>query len=160
MAQVDYFLKIKDVPGESTKDGHKDEIEIMSWSWGESNSGSHSANQGGGVGRAVLQDFAFTMTINKASPELFLACASGKNIPEALLTCRESGEKQLEYLKIKFNDLHISSYQTGGSEGSIKPTENITFNFAKIEISYAPQVDNQLKAPITKWYNARETTKG
>src|SRR5436190_10812916 len=101
MAQVDYFLKIKDIPGESTKDGHKDEIEIASWSWGEANDGSHASNTGGGSGRVALQDFNFAMVVNKASPELFLACATGKHIDEATLTCREAGGKQQEYLKIK-----------------------------------------------------------
>ena len=33
-AQADYFLKIPGVDGESTDAGHKNEIEILSWSWG------------------------------------------------------------------------------------------------------------------------------
>lgn len=161
MAQVDYFLKVKDIPGESTKDGHKDEIELQSWGWSETNAGSHATGAGGGSGRVKLEDFSFQMTINKASPKLFLACATGKHIPEALLTCREAGGKQNEYLKIKFTDLLVSSFQTGGNPAAVKPLESISFNFAKIEISYAPQKnDGSLGPYVTHWYNVKETTSG
>jgi len=136
---VDYFLKIDSVPGESTDKTHGKEIDLQSWSWGESNSGKHDSGGGGGAGKVAMQDFHFTMKVNKASPKLFLACATGQHIKEALLTCRKAGKEQQEYLKVKFSDLLISSYQTGGSSGAEVPVEQISFNFAKIEISYAPQ---------------------
>lgn len=158
MAEVDFFLKINGIPGESEKEGHADEIELTSWSWGENNSGSHSVGGGGGAGKVTLGDFNFIMPVNKASPELFLACATGKHIPDALLTCRKSGGKQQEYLKIKFTDLLISSYNTGGGGGGVTPQEQITFNFAKIELSYAPQKkDGSLGAYATHWYDAKTT---
>ena len=160
MAKVDYFLKIKGIPGESVKDKHKDEIEILSWSWGEANQGSHASNTGGGTGAVVMNDFNFQMNVNKASPELFLACATGKHIDEATLTCREAGGKQEEYLKIKFTELLISSFQTGGNAENIKPLETITFNFSRIDYTYAPQNKGGLGAATTKWYNVKETTSG
>ena len=139
MAAVDYFLKINGIPGESTDDKHKDEIDIESWSWGETNSGSHAYGGGGGAGKVAMEDFTFTMRVNKASPKLFLACATGQHIPDALLICRKAGKQQQEYLKIKFTDLLVSSYKTGGSPSDVVPTDQIAFNFAKLEISYAPQ---------------------
>ena len=158
MAEVDFFLKINGIPGESEKDGHADEIELDSWGWGETNSGSHSGGGGGGAGKVAMQDFSFSMPVNKASPELFLACATGKHIPDAILVCRKSGGKQQEYLKIKFTDLLISSYQTGGDPNAVKTTEHITFNFAKIELGYAPQKkDGSLGAFATHWYSVKET---
>jgi type VI secretion system secreted protein Hcp len=86
-----------------------------------------------------MQDFHFVMGNNKASPNLMLACASGKHIPKAVLTCRKAGEQQQEYLIVKFSDLLISSYQTGGSAKSVIPTDQISFNFSKIEFEYCPQ---------------------
>lgn len=158
MADADFFLKINGVPGESIKDGHKDEIEILSWAWGENNSGSHSTGGGGGAGKVSMQDFSFSMPSNKASPELFFACATGKHIPDALLSCRKAGGKQQDFLKIKFTDLLVSSYQTGGASGSGVPTEQIAFNFAKIEVSYAPQKpDGSLGAFVTHWYDVKQT---
>ena len=159
MASVDYFLKIDGIPGESADSKHKNEIDLLSWSWGEANSGSHAAGGGGGAGKVAMQDFNFTMTINKASPKLFLACATGQHIKEALLTCRKAGKEQQEYLKIKFSDLLISSYQTGGSGGDVVPVDQISFNFAKIETSYAPQkADGKLDSPVVHNYSVKTNT--
>ena len=153
MAQVDYFLKITGIDGESTDAKHKNEIDIESWSWGETNAGTHAGGGGGGAGKVSMQDFHFVMRNNKASPKLMLACANGQHIKDATLTCRKAGEEQQEYLNIKFTDLLISSYQTGGSAGDIVPVDQISFNFSKIEYEYKPQKeDGSLDAPVkTGW---------
>jgi len=157
MAAVDYFLKIDSVPGESADSKHKNEIDIESWSWGETNSGSHAGGGGGGAGKVSMQDFSFTMRINKASPKLFLACATGQHIKEALLTCRKAGKEQQEYLKIKFSDLLVSTYQTGGSAGDVVPVDQIALNFAKIEITYAAQKpDGSLDSPVVHNYSLKD----
>lgn len=157
MAAVDYFLKIKDIPGEATDNKHKGEIDLMSWSWGESNSGTHGGGGGGGAGKVAMQDFRFTMRVNKASPKLFLACATGQHIPEATLCCRKAGKEQQEYLKIKFTDLLVASYETGGSGGDVVPVEQIALNFAQIEISYAPQKpDGKLDSPVVHKYDIQK----
>jgi len=140
MAAVDYFLKIDGVPGESTDSKHKDEIDLESWSWGETNAGFHSGGGGGGAGKVSMQDFHFVMKVNKASPKLFLSCATGQHIPKAVLTCRKAGGEQQEFLIWTFTDLLISSYQTGGASGSsVVPTDQISFNFSKIEVEYKVQ---------------------
>jgi type VI secretion system secreted protein Hcp len=157
MAAVDYFLKIDTIPGESTDAKHKNEIDLESWSWGETNSGTHAGGGGGGAGKVAMQDFHFTMRINKASPKLALACANGQHIKDALLTCRKAGKEQQEYLKIKFSDLLISSYQTGGSQGDVVPIDQISFNFSKIEWTYCAQKpDGSLDAPVVHNYNLKE----
>lgn len=142
MANVDYFLKLKEIEGESTDSKHKNEIDIESWSWGETNSGSHAYGGGGGAGKVAMNDFQFAMRVNKASPKLLLACASGQHIKEGLLTCRKAGKEQQEYLKIKFTDLLVSSFQTGGSSGDVVPVDQISLNFAKIEYEYYPQKED------------------
>lgn len=157
MAAVDYFLKLDGIKGESPDDKHKDEIDLESWSWGETNAGSHAGGGGGGAGKVSMQDFHFTMNMNKATPELMLACATGKHIKEALLTCRKAGTEQQEFLKIKFSDLLVSSYQTGGSSGgSVIPTDQISLNFSKIEYEYKPQkADGTLDGPVKTGYDLK-----
>src|SRR5919204_6894167 len=118
MALVDYFLKIDGIPGESGDSKHKDEIQLESWSFGESQSGTMAYGGGGGAGKVQMQDFHFVMKVNKASPKLFLACASGEHIKKAELTCRKAGKEQQEYYKVTFSDLLVSSYQTSGSGSS------------------------------------------
>jgi type VI secretion system secreted protein Hcp len=130
-----YFLKLDGIQGESTDAKHKNEIELVSFSWGVSQSGrGGGAGGGGGAGRANFSDFNFTMRVNKASPQLFLATASGKHIKEANLSVRRAGKAQLEYLKIKFTDVLVTSFQE--SAGSDVPDEAVSFNFAKIEVEY------------------------
>ena len=161
MATVDYFLKIKGIEGESQDDTHKGEIEIDSFSWGAVQAGSHAGGGGGGAGKVQMQDFHFTMRINKASAKLFLACASGEHIPEAILTCRKAGGEQQEFLKWTFTDLLVSSYQTGGSSHSeIVPTDQVSLNFAAIKVDYRAQnPKGGLEGAISAGWNLKANKK-
>jgi len=161
MAAVDYFLKLDGVEGESTDDKHKGEIDLESWSWGATQTGTHSGGGGGGAGKVAMQDFHFVMKYNKASPVLFLKCATGDHIKEGKLTCRKAGGGQQEYLVIKFTDLLVSSYQTGGSShGDVVPTDQISINFAKMEIEYKVQnKDGSLGAPTKAGYDLKANKK-
>ena len=159
MAAVDYFLKIDGIQGESKADKHKDEIDIESFSWGETQSGTFAVGGGGGSGKISMQDFHFTMTVNKASPALFLACAQGDHIKNAILTCRKAGKDQQEFMKVTMNDVLVSSFQIGGAGGVI-PTDQISLNFAKIEVEYQEQdATGKLVGSIKKWFDFK-TMKG
>jgi type VI secretion system secreted protein Hcp len=161
MAAVDYFLKIEGVDGESSDSKHKGEIDLQSWSWSEHQSGAHAAGGGGGAGKVSMADFHFTMHTNKASPKLMLACATGEHIKKATLVCRKAGKEQQEYLKVVMSDLLISSYQTGGSgASSVLPLDQISLNFAKIEVEYKPQnPDGTLGAAVKAGYDLKGNTK-
>ena len=161
MARPDFYLKIDTIDGESTKTGVEGQIELLSWSWGETNSGSMAHGTGGGSGRVSMQDFTFTMTVNKATPKLMLACANGQHIKLATLTCREAGTDQQPYLTIKFSDLLISSYQIGGSAGDDhKPVDHCSFNYSKVEWEYKGQkADGSLESPIKAGYDLKKLAK-
>ena len=161
MAAVDYFLKIDGIPGESNDHKHKDEIHVESWSWGETNGGSFAHDGGGGAGKVAMNDFHFVMKVNKASPKLFLSCATGTHIKQATLTCRKAGKEQQEYLKVTFSDLLVSSFQTGGSAGEVIPVDQISLNFAKIEVEYKPQdAKGQLGGAIKAHYDLKANKGG
>src|SRR6185295_9713929 len=116
----DIFAKIGDIKGESTDDKHKDEIDVLSFSWGVTQTGTLAHGSGGGEGKAQFNDFNFTTNVSKASPALFLACASGTHIKEATIAVRRKGagdKGQEDYLVIKMSDVLVSSYQSGGSSG-------------------------------------------
>lgn len=160
MAQVDYFLKVDGIEGESTDDKHKNEIDLESWSWGETNGGDAAHRGGMGAGKVSMQDFHFTMEACKATPKLFLACATGQHIKEATLTCRKAGGAQEEYLKIKFSDFIVASYQTGGSTGHVKPIDQISLNFSKIEMEYKEQKkDGTLGGSVKAGYDVKANKK-
>jgi len=158
---ADYFLKIDTIDGESEKKGFEKQIEIDSFSWGESQGGSHSTGGGGGEGKVTMNDFQFTTKANASSPKLMLACATGQHIPKAVLTARKAGGKQEEYLKWKFTDITIASYHTGGADGGdTVPTESFAIAFSKIEVEYKPQKkDGSLGAAVTTGYDLKAMAK-
>lgn len=156
MAAVDYFLKIDGIEGESHDTKHKNEIEISSFSFGANNSGSFATGGGGGSGKVQMQDFHFTMPLQKASPKLMVACSNGQHVKSATLTCRKAGKDQQEYLQINFTDLLISSFQSGGSGGEVLPSDQISFNFAKIEYVYKEQnADGTLGGTVKAGYDVK-----
>jgi type VI secretion system secreted protein Hcp len=136
---VEYFLKIDGVEGESLDDKHKGEIDVESWSWGETQTGSFSFAGGAGAGKVQMQDFHFAMHMSKASPKLFLACASGQHIKFATLNGVRGGDLAFNFMKWHLSDVLISSYQTGGAAGDSLPTDQLSMKFAKIEIVYTVQ---------------------
>jgi len=161
MAAVDYFLKIDGIEGESKADKHTSEIDLQSFSWGATQSGTFAAGGGGGAGKVSMQDFHFVMDVNKASPKLFLACARGDHIPKAVLTCRKAGKEQQEFMKVTMNDVLVSSFQTGGSGGGgTVPTEQISLNFAKIEFEYKEQQKTGALGGAVKAFFDLKTVKG
>ena len=139
MAAVDYFLKIDGIAGESLDAKHKGEIELESFSWGETQEQALATGGGAAAGKVHVQDLHFTMKFNKASPLLLLASASGQHLKSAVLTARKAGKDATEFLVYKFSDLVVSSYQTGGSRGQPDPIDQVAFNFGRIDVEYHPQ---------------------
>src|ERR1700751_1683105 len=113
----DIFAKIGDIKGESLDDKHKDEIEVLLFSWGVANTGGTPAGGGGGAGKATLQDLSIVHKIDKASPLLMRACATGTHLKEATITHRKAGKDQQEYLIIKMNDIIITGVSLADSSG-------------------------------------------
>lgn len=139
---MDQFIKFTaDIKGEAKDHKHKNEIDVLAWSWGMSNSGSAQVGGGAGAGKVNVQDLSITKYIDSASPALMLACANGKHYDSALLTVRKAGENPVEYLKIKLTEVLITSISTGGSGGEDRLTENVSLNFAKVNVDYTPQDD-------------------
>jgi type VI secretion system secreted protein Hcp len=158
----DAFLKLDGIDGESTDSAHTGWIEIMSFSWGETSAGG-GGGSGRGSGKVSFQDFHFSTQFNKASPNIFQACASGKHIPTATLSLAHSNTPSAasgaspDFLKYELSSVLISSYQTGGTlldNGTYSPigangdgftgdlpVEQFTLNFAKLEIVFTSQVD-------------------
>jgi type VI secretion system secreted protein Hcp len=160
MAAVDYFLKLDGIQGESSDAKHKDEIEVLSFSFGETRAGAAGGGAGRGAGKVQMTDFAFTAGTSKASPVLFQHCAEGRHIKQALLTLRKAGKGQLEYLKIKLQDVLISSYSLEGQEAEGKPHDAFSLNFQKISVDYSPQKpDGSLGAAVHGGWDLKKNAK-
>jgi len=134
---ADHFLKVDGIPGESADAKHKDEIDVLAFSWGVSQTGTASSGSGAGSGKAVFDDLLVVARASKASPLLWLACASGQHIKSAVLTCRRSSKSALEFLTITLSDVVVGSYEVDSSDDG-PPLDQIGLAYAKIETQYTP----------------------
>ena len=159
---VDTFAKIGDIKGESGDDKHKEEIELLSWSWGVSQSGTVASGGGAGAGKVNFADFQFTHYVDKASPNLMKACATGEHIKNAIITQRKAGKGQQEYLILKLDDILITSVSPGGAAGdSGLVVEQVTLQAAKVDLEYKPQkADGSLDAGLHFKYDLKANKEG
>jgi type VI secretion system secreted protein Hcp len=131
MAAFDAFLKLDGIPGESQDKDHKNEIDILSFHWGIAR---------GNRGRAQVQDFQVVKNVDAASPLLFDAVCSGQMIKEAVFSLRKAGDKAIDFYKVRFEEVLISSVSPAGSAGGdTLPLEQVSLNFQAAEIEYTIQ---------------------
>jgi type VI secretion system secreted protein Hcp len=159
VAAVDYFLKIDGIEGESRDARHKGAIELESFSWGEASTGQQPGGGGGGAGKVRIGDLRVVMKLNKASPLLLLACASGQHLKQVMLTTGRPGKMAGDFLVYKLSDVLVSAYNTAGTrEGA--PTDEIAFSFARIEVEYRPQkADGSLDTPVKAGWDVKANRK-
>lgn len=138
---VNVFLEIDGIEGESQDKTRENTIDVLSWSWGMSQSGTTHLGPGAGSGKVSVQDIAFTKYVDKATPPLLKACTSGKHIPKAALyVYKAGGDSPLEYFKLEMETVLVSSYQTGGGgDGMDRIVESLSMNFRKFKVTYTQQ---------------------
>ena len=135
---VDYFLKLDgDIQGESADEKHKNEIQLLSWSWGGSQQSSVSGTGGSGMGKVDLADFSVMTNFDKATPKFFKSLCAGTHIKTGTMTSVKSGGDGKPYLKVDFTELFVSSLQMSGS--SENPTVSVSFSYNTIKIDYSIQ---------------------
>jgi type VI secretion system secreted protein Hcp len=141
---VDFFMKVAGVDGESKDTVFPKWIEIVSWSMGGSNTRNGHVSGGGGAGKISVRDVTVTEFTNAASPSLFKFCCIGQKIATVEIAARKAGDTPQVYLKIKLTDVLVSSFHTNGQvvkdrQGISHTSEEVSFNFAKIEMAYGQQ---------------------
>ena len=141
---LEAFLKIEGIPGESRKQGHADEIDILSFSFGASNPTTVGNGTGAGASQVNISSFNIMKSTDLSSTALFLRCAKGEHIPTALVTLRKAGgTNPLEYLQYKFTKVYVDNIQwSAASGGDDMPTESLSLAFEKVEIVYSSQADD------------------
>ena len=144
------FARIAGIKGESVDAKHKDEIDVLSWSWGVAQTGSMAHGGGGGAGKATFGDLTITKVIDKASPKLALICASGQHIPKVILNVQRPGGSTLPYLEITLTDALITSVQHSGTGGDAnnQPTERVTFDYRRVQLKYTTVDSNTSTAQM------------
>jgi type VI secretion system secreted protein Hcp len=145
---VDMFMKIDDIRGEASDAKHKDEIDVLSWSWGVAQSGSAHHGSGTGTGKATVHDVSFTKYLDRSTPVLMKYCCTGKFFQKATLLVRKAGDKPVEYIKLEMNQGLITSVSTGSSGHDERLSETVTVNFKSFKLEYTPQKDGKADAVV------------
>ncbi|QYK06030.1 type VI secretion system tube protein Hcp [Shewanella zhangzhouensis] len=140
-AQGAGYLKIGDIKGESQDDTHREEIELLSWSWGTSNGMNNS-------GSLCVMDVSLAKYTDSATVDILMGQMMGTQYPDAEISMTLSGTARTEdYFKMRMRNVTVTSYQTGGS-GHDRMTENITLHFDEASIEYRrPGPDGSPGAP-------------
>ena len=142
---VDIFLKLSNnIKGESQDDTHRDEIDVLAWNWGLTQSGTTHIGSGGGGGKVNVQDIVLTKYVDLATNDLIKRATSGEHIENGELVVRKSGgASPVEYFRINMENIMITSYNTGGAkDGLDRIQETLTLNFRKFEVVYTLQEDS------------------
>ncbi|PYY12453.1 MAG: type VI secretion system tube protein Hcp [Acidobacteria bacterium] len=155
---VDYFLKIDGIDGESQDSKHKNEFQLLSYSFGASQAHALDFTGGGhGAGKVSFTDFNFIKQVDKGSAKLLSACATGQHIPKAVLIVRKAGKDQQEYLKVTLSDILVSNVQVTGDGSSPLPLDQVSLNYAKIEFEYKEQkADGTLGGSVKVGYDLKQ----
>ncbi len=140
------FLKIDGsrqgaIKGEAQDAGHKDEIDVLGWTWGMEGNRIH----GQASAKTVVHDLKFTKQVDKASTGLMSALRSNEVIKKAVLTVRKSsGTKPIEYYTITMEKGRITSLvqQSGEEGGAATINEEVSIAFSKVAVDYTPQGDD------------------
>ena len=159
---VDMFLKLGDIKGESKDSDHREEIDVYSFDWGMAQSGSMHVGSGGGAGKVAIRNLSINKSMDKASPNLMMACSSGKHYPQATLTVRKAGgTSTVEYLVITMKEVMVTSYETRSGVADAQQSEDIVLNFGQVEVAYQPQSKDGAKegGPVKYGWNIRENVK-
>jgi type VI secretion system secreted protein Hcp len=147
----DIFLKLTDsanvlIKGESAVKGHENEIEVQSFSWGESRD----------AGVTDPQEIAFVTPVSVASPTIARLCADGTPLGSGELSLSAASIKGTtsEVLMIKLATVTLGSYQLGAAETDPAMTDRFTLAFEKMEITKRRQnPDGSIGAGVTETIN-------
>ncbi len=154
---ADIFAKIGDIKGESIDDKHKGEIEVLSFSWGVANTVNIASGRGAAV-KTTFHDLSFVHNVDKASPSLMQACATGTHFKDATITQRKAGKDQQEFLIVKMSDIIITGVTNGGGQPG---AETVSVAFATVDLEYKPQkTDGSLDAGIHFKYDLKANKVG
>jgi type VI secretion system secreted protein Hcp len=135
---VDYYLKLGDqIQGESQDEQHKNEIQILSWSWGAANVSSVAGTGGSGAGKVNLSDVSIMLNFDKSTPKFFKSICAGTHIPQGTLSAIKAGGNGKPYLKVDFKEIFVTGLQMSAA-GEI-PAVSLSFTYDEIKMDYSMQ---------------------
>ena len=143
MAQGDMFLKIDGarqgaIKGEAQDWAHKDEIDVLAWSWGMEGNSIH----GQATAKTTVRELKVGKRVDRATTALMSALHNNEVIKKAVLTVRKAGGADpVEYFTITMEQARITSIveQSGAAGDPSMLMEELSLAFTKLAVEYKPQ---------------------
>jgi type VI secretion system secreted protein Hcp len=129
------FLKVQGVTGEAGDADHKNEIEVVSWSWGMQ--APVSAAAGEAYGKSTISELEVVKRVDQASPSLMMYLRNNKLVGQAKLTVRKAGQTPVEYFTIELKKVRVTSLKVE-SQGT-ELVERLRLGFQAVTVTYTPQ---------------------
>jgi type VI secretion system secreted protein Hcp len=129
-----------DIKGESLAEGHKGtdgwmEVNSVQWGCGRAISTPVGASSKREASSPSISEITLTKLMDSTSPKLAKEALVGKAVDLATIELVETGEGQLEtYLTLELTNCMVSGYSY--SSGGGRPSESLTLNFTKINMTY------------------------
>lgn len=108
--KMDGFLKVPDIPGPSTRDGHEEEIEVQAIEY--TMEAPFDPNSLSRRGRVKMGMIKFTKQYDMSSPLLKMALFKNELFDEVVFSARRTikGEKS-DYLVVTLKDASVVNYE-------------------------------------------------
>lgn len=159
---VDIHIKIDTIPGMSAVKGFEDHIQVMSFSWGMSQTTNFAVSQGGTAGKVNIQSLSFSHMVDKATPKLMAACCTGQHLAKAELVCTKAGgDSPVPFLKITLTDILVSSVAPAGNNSDDTVIEQVSLAFAEYKVEYQEQDNKGAKkgGPVISGFSIQKNAK-
>jgi type VI protein secretion system component Hcp len=115
--------------------------------------GAPASPAGAGAGKVQFSPFSVTLPVNHATPQLFQACAAGREFPAATLLVRTGGPgPQVTAQQYSFKLVVVRSLTI--SETADSSQQTVTVEYGAVSISYTPVTgQGQPGTPVTGGWN-------
>ncbi len=148
--KIDGFLKVPDIPGDSKRDGHEDEMEVFGVRFNMK--APHDANSLSRRGRVALSTLLVTKHYDKGSPYLKKACFDNTLMDEVVCSARRTIEGETaDYLVITLTDASVVEYSV---EPSLTDpdllTEEVSFAYKTIKFNYDDSHEIEMDVHVGK----------
>lgn len=152
------FLRIEDIPGEARDERHRNWIEVSAVNWAVA-SGPFSHDRVSSPAR--FHDFTVAKAVDKSSPLLALACASGRMLKSVLIEFVYGNDRRaLVFYKVRVSDVLVRTIKGraisagSGRTGTATFHEEVAFSFDEIVWFYQPGATDTW--PVSAGYSIKE----
>lgn len=139
------MLKIKDIKGNCTIDGHTNEIILNSYGISVMLPMSGDpANTERTAGRPNFSEMNCSKMTDQSTPPLYAACAEGKKLGDAVIYIgRNENGKYMSLMTYTLTNAMISNINTSGGGGM--PSDSFSINYTKIKYEFTQQNPDSTK---------------